>query len=152
MSVFPSEIAGVGGSRRDLAALGRSIALSFADDVREELAKPEYRDRFFASMRAGLGTCDRTCMRLYAECHKLVGAQHDLAAAMLAALGATVEVARGAVDMRQRVESAGPAEVARAAFDALDRLCAERGLTYDELRASLSGAEVVETNGNGRHP
>lgn len=147
MNGYPSEMAGVGGSRSALSAMGRSLATNYADEMREELAKPEYRDRFFAAMRAGLQSCDRTCMRLYAESHKLVGSQMDLAAAMFAALGVAIPVALSAVDTVRRVENVSEAEIARSALEVLDAMCAEKGVTLEQLRASLSGAEVVGGGG-----
>ena len=62
----------------------------------------------------------------------------DLNVLILNSVGAPVDLAKRAVEMSQRVSSASPEDIARAALEALDDYCRERGLTVEEARASLA--------------
>ena len=113
------------------------------DEMRLEIASPERRMRFLAAFDARLNAAKRDALVLYAQICKMIGQERDLAVLIVGQVGAPVPDARRAVDMMQRVRDATPDDIGRAAFAELDRLAGERGMSFDQLRESLT----VHTNG-----
>ena len=139
--VLPSAIAGAGG-RTGLSAMTRGVALAFGEEVREELAKPAYRDLFFAGMRTGLAECDRTCMRLYAEAHRLVGQQVNLSVLILNELGAPASEAKSAVMAVQDASRMDDRTKARRMLEWLAARGVDVGGIVLPAELQASGAEV----------
>lgn len=134
-----------------MASATRGLADLAPDLLRERLCEPEFVERFLSSLESGVRSCDRTCMRLYAEALKLVGAQTDISVQIVNMIGAQPAVAREAIAARQQLEGLSQDDLARGAGRAVLDHCAREGIEPLAFLASLSSVEVldVETNGNG---
>lgn len=122
----------------------RGLVATAPDLIRERLSEPRFVERFLASLEAGVGQCDRTCMRIYAEALKLVGAQHDLAIQIVNVIGAQPGEARSAVETMQRVGAMGEPERVAKTVEWLQA----RGWRCLPPEASV---EATQANGNGHH-
>jgi len=89
-----------------------------AESLLEELRKPEYREPFLKSMKTGLHAGQRHCLRLYAEMHKLVGTQRELAVLVFNQLGVRDErEARSKIAAAREVENLDADSKWEAALD-----------------------------------
>lgn len=121
-----------------------------ADDVRADMfergGKP-YADLVVS----GLGsdpcpTCRgpkrgvrRTAVNEFGRMMREAGKARDFAQEMQRLLGGrSVSAAVGALETVERVNDASPEDIARAALEALDAYCAERGITVEQARESLA--------------
>lgn len=140
------------GARGLMAIATKGLASVAPDLLRERLCEPEFVEKFLASLEAGVGSCDRTCMRLYAEAVKLVGSQVELSVQIVNQIGAQPGEARGYVERGRDAETLAADEHALAARLAgwLADYASRNGTSVEAVFARLSSAEVVEpVNGNG---
>lgn len=138
VTVFPKDIAGVGG-RGELASRLHAMP---SERLQGMIDDPEMQDRFIAALRYGIDRNDRTCMNLYAQAAKLVGQQLSLSVQIVNAIGAPAERARASVQAFDRVE-AMPADVkARKMAAWLENYCRERGFDAPVFPDALVSAEV----------
>lgn len=130
------------GPREQFRLTGRALCDEANDRILAALTDEDRELAFISSLTAGLRRCDRTCMNLYAEMRGLVGSKLDLAAAVMAAVGAGAVLARSAVETVNRASLMSEPAVCREMIQHLREYAAKVGCEWTELEAKLSSAEV----------
>lgn len=118
-----------------------------AEGLRAWLCDPGIEDLWKAAFLARLRHAERDAVRLYAEARKLVNSQVDMAVFVLQTVGAPASEARAAVDSQRNVAALAQDRPAMAAKLArwLDEYRTENGMTWEQIAALASGAEVIES-------
>lgn len=143
MTVYPSELAGVGGSRHAMRQMGRAIAEEANDKLVAALCDPDREMRFIAALDAGVRQCDRTCMQLFAQMRQLVGTQIDLAVHVVNVIGAQPTEARSSVEIVRGVERMSEADMVADSV----RFLSERGFRCLPPEAETPEATVEAASG-----
>lgn len=117
--------------------------------LRAELEQPKYRDAFLASMLRKLRAGDRTALRIYASCMKLVDRYEDMALALFKALGLPEVKVRRYVALVEANQSKTPRQhVEDCAQYILDQEDPELRRLARSLLSELLDAPEEGTNGH----
>lgn len=133
------------GGRMSANASARAMASTYRDQILE-LVQPTDLTRWWCSLMAGVGQCDRTCMRLFAEVLRIIEPEKDLVLVYVQQLGINDPQQLASIVSRFR-EAEGMDEEALA--ERSERFLTDYYRSRGKRFVVLDAAQEV-ANGNGR--